>query len=122
MLRLRTPAKIFVKYGPCSRRRLAPVARLQDKVVRMSLCIRVEVCIELLYGPLQHNIITKSWGFGTARRRFAEICHITHTYTKKVGMLIHTKLPQIFQHALLLRSHDKKTPWFRVVPIKALGF
>ena len=42
-----------MKYGPCSRRRLAPVARLQDKVVRMSLCVRVDVHIELSYGPVQ---------------------------------------------------------------------
>ncbi len=57
LLRLRTPAQIFVKYGPCSRRRLAPVARLQDKVVHMSLCIRVDVCIEVSYGPVQHNML-----------------------------------------------------------------
>ena len=56
-LRLRTPAEIFVKYGPCLRRRLAPVARLRGKVVRMSLCIRVDVHIELSYGPVQHNML-----------------------------------------------------------------
>ena len=57
LLRLRTPAEIFVKYGPCSRRRLAPVARLRGKVVRMSLCIRVDVHIDLSYGPVQHNML-----------------------------------------------------------------
>ena len=46
-----------MKYGPFSRRRLAPVARLQDKVVRMSLCVRVDVHIELSYGPVQHNML-----------------------------------------------------------------
>ncbi len=46
-----------MKYGLCSRRRLAPVARLQDKVVRMSLFIRVDVHIELSYGPVQHNML-----------------------------------------------------------------
>ena len=56
-LRLRTPAEIFVKYGPCSRHRLATVARLQDKVVRKSLCIRVDVHIELSYGPVQHDML-----------------------------------------------------------------
>ncbi len=57
LLRLRTPAQICVKYGPFSRRRLAPVARLQDKVARMSLCIRVDVYIELSYGPVQHSML-----------------------------------------------------------------
>ncbi len=56
-LRLRTPAEIFVKYGPCSRRRLAPVARLRGKVVRMSLCIRLDVHIELSYGPVHHHML-----------------------------------------------------------------
>ncbi len=32
------------------------------------------------------------------------------------------KQPQIFLRALLLRSYDRKTPWFRVVPIRTLGF
>ena len=53
---MRTPAEIFVKYGPCSRRRLATVARLQGKVVRMSLCIRVDANIELSYGPVKHDM------------------------------------------------------------------
>ena len=56
-LRLRTPAEICVKYGPCSRRRLAPVARLHDKVVRMSLYIRVDVYIELSYGSVQLDML-----------------------------------------------------------------
>ena len=46
-----------MKYGPCSRRRLAPVARLHDKVVRMSLCIRVDVYIELSYGSVQLDML-----------------------------------------------------------------
>ncbi len=50
-------AEVFVKYGPCSRRRLAPVARLQDKVVRVSLCIRVDVRIELSYGSVQLDML-----------------------------------------------------------------
>ncbi len=57
LLRLRTPAEIFVKYGPCSRRRLAPVARLQDTAVRTSLYILVDVHIELSYGSLQLNML-----------------------------------------------------------------
>ena len=56
-LRLRTPGGIFVKYGPCSRRRLAPVARFQDKVARMPLCVRVGVYIELLYGSVQPSML-----------------------------------------------------------------
>jgi hypothetical protein len=50
---LRTPAEICVKYGPCSRRRLAPVARPQDKVVRTSIYARVDVHIEQSYGSVQ---------------------------------------------------------------------
>ena len=46
-----------MKYGPCSRRRLAPVARLQDKVVRMSLFIRLDVHIELSYGSVQLDML-----------------------------------------------------------------
>ncbi len=46
-----------MKYGPYSRRRLAPVARLKEKVVRMFLCIRVDVDIELSYGPVQHDML-----------------------------------------------------------------
>ncbi len=61
---LRTPAEIFVKYGPCSRRRLAPVARLQDKVVRMSLCIRLDVHIELSYGPVQPDMLNLRGSLG----------------------------------------------------------
>jgi hypothetical protein len=49
--------RFFVKYGPCSRRRLAPVARLRDKVVRVSLCIRVDVHIELSYGSAQLDML-----------------------------------------------------------------
>ena len=56
-LRLRTPAEICVKYGLCSRCRLAPVAHFHDKIVRMSLCIRVDVNIELSYGSVQLDML-----------------------------------------------------------------
>ncbi len=63
-----------MKYGPCSRRRLAPVARLQDKGARMSLCIRVDVHIELSYGSVQLDMhkLLESLGqltMGTVRFR-----------------------------------------------------
>ena len=44
--------RFLQKYGPCSRRRLAPVARPQDKVVRTSIYARVGVNIELTYGTV----------------------------------------------------------------------
>ena len=49
-LDLGTPAGICVKYGPCSRRRQAPVDRLQDKVVRTLIYARVDVHTELRAG------------------------------------------------------------------------
>ncbi len=69
----------------------------------------------------------KSWGFGTAQRKFVEICRVTHTHThthtdaEKFGLLLHTQPPQIFPRALLLMFYDRITPWLCVVPIKTLG-
>ncbi len=53
------------------------------------------------------------------QRQFAEICRITKT--QKAGLLLHTKPPPDFTRALFLRSYDRKTPLFLVLPIKTLG-
>ncbi len=53
------------------------------------------------------------------QRQFAEICRLTKK--KKVGLLLHTKTTRDFLRALLLRSYNRKTSWFRVAPIKILG-
>jgi hypothetical protein len=57
-----------------------------------------------------------------AQRKFAGICRITHTHTGAVSRAAVTyKTTPDFPRPLLLESYDRKTPWFRVVPIKALG-
>ncbi len=65
---------MFVKYGPCSRHRLAPVARLQDKVVCISLCTRVDVHIELSYGPVQHDMLKLRGSLGKLPCRPVRTC------------------------------------------------
>ncbi len=46
-----------MKYGLCARRRFAPVARLQDRLVRTSTYAHVDVHIELSSGSVQLDIL-----------------------------------------------------------------
>jgi hypothetical protein len=46
-----------VKYGPCSRRRLAPFTCFQDKVIRMSVYARIDCHIDLSHGSVQYDML-----------------------------------------------------------------
>ncbi len=52
-------------------------------------------------------------------RQFAENCRITDSQTESWTAHTYKTTPD-FPRALLLRSYDRKTPRFRVVPIKTL--
>ncbi len=67
--------------------------------------------------PLTLWITVLNCKYKDSSRKFV----VLQTHRQNVGLLLHTKPPQIFR-ALLLKSHDRKTPWFRVVTIKTPGF
>ncbi len=74
-LRLRTPAEIFVKYGPCSPRRLAPVPCHLGKVARTSLYAHVDAHINLSHGPVQHKMLKLRGSLGQLTMGLIFFCH-----------------------------------------------
>ncbi len=55
------------------------------------------------------------------QRKVAETYRIANTHRKLGCYYIQNHTPD-FPRAFLLRSYDRITPWFRVIPTTALGF